>query len=146
MGHLAPASSASPRGEGRQNQSGTSIERREFILVLDPDHNPVSDFSDRVLGQFADPAVGFRAGAQAYYNQNRSFVAAAAAEQTYAFYGPGLMGLYGHGASVAIGANCTFRRSALISIDGHGVGLAEDLITAIVWHAAGWRRSTCPRL
>jgi cellulose synthase (UDP-forming) len=49
------------------------------------------------------------------------------------------MGLYGLGSAVAIGANCTFRRKALESISGHGIGLAEDLITSIRLHAAGWK-------
>jgi cellulose synthase (UDP-forming) len=73
-------------------------------------------------------------------------VAAAAAEQTYAFYGPILMGMFGHGTSVAIGANCTFRRAALASAGGHGVGLAEDLVTAIRLHAAGWRSVYVPEV
>jgi cellulose synthase (UDP-forming) len=118
----------------------------EFILVLDPDHVPFPEFLDRVLGHFADDRVGFVQVAQAYYNQARSFIASGAAEQTYAFYGPGQMGLYGHGASVAIGANCTFRRSALASIGGHGIGLAEDLVTAIRLHAAGWRSVYVPEI
>jgi cellulose synthase (UDP-forming) len=118
----------------------------DFILVLDPDHLPFPEFLDRVLGQFSDDQVGFVQVAQAYYNQSRSFTAAAAAEQTYAFYGPGQMGLYGHGASVAIGANCTFRRAALASIGGHGVGLAEDLVTAIRLHARGWRSVYVPEI
>ena len=49
------------------------------------------------------------------------------------------MALYGHGCNVAIGANCTFRKKALESIGGHGIGLAEDLITAIRLHGAGWQ-------
>ncbi len=118
----------------------------DFILVLDPDHIPFPEFLDRVLGQFADPRIGFVQVSQAYYNQRRSFAAAGAAEQTYLFYGPGLMGLYGHGASVAIGANCTFRREALTSIGGHGIGLAEDLITAIRLHAAGWKSVYVPEI
>lgn len=118
----------------------------EFILVLDPDHVPFPEFLDRVLGHFSEPSVGFVQVAQAYYNQARAFTAAAAAEQTYAFYGPGLMGLYGHGASVAIGANCTFRREALASIGGHGIGLAEDLVTAIRLHARGWRSVYVPEI
>jgi cellulose synthase (UDP-forming) len=118
----------------------------EFILILDPDHLPFPEFFHRVLGHFEHERVGFVQVAQAYYNQSRSFTAAAAAEQTYAFYGPGLMGLYGHGASLAIGANCTFRRAALASIGGHGVGLAEDLITAIRLHAAGWRSVYVPEI
>jgi cellulose synthase (UDP-forming) len=56
------------------------------------------------------------------------------------------MGLFGHGAAVAIGANCTFRRTALESIGGHGIGLAEDLVTAIRIHGAGWRSVYVPEI
>ena len=118
----------------------------EFVLVLDPDHVPFPEFLDRVLGHFADDRVGFVQVAQAYYNQHRSFVARAAAEQTYAFYGPTMMGMFGRGCCVAVGANCTFRRTALESIGGHGVGLAEDLVTAIRLHAAGWRSVYLPEV
>jgi len=118
----------------------------EFILVLDPDHIPFPEFFDPVLGHFDDPRVGFVQVAQAYYNQPRSFVARAAAEQTYAFYGPIMQGMHGTGTAVAIGANCTFRRSALESIGGHGIGLAEDLVTAIRLHAAGWKSIYVPKI
>ena len=118
----------------------------DFILVLDPDHIPFPEFLDRVLGHFVEPRVGFVQVSQAYYNQARSFTALGAAEQTYGFYGPTQMGLHGHGACVAIGANCTFRRQALMSIGGHGIGLAEDLVTSIRLHAAGWRSVYVPEV
>ncbi|HUP87986.1 MAG TPA: glycosyltransferase [Longimicrobiales bacterium] len=126
----------------------TALERttEDIILVLDPDHIPFPNIFDRVLGYFNDERVGFVQIVQAYYNQTRSFVARAAAEQTYTFYGPTQMGLFGHGAAVAIGANCTFRRTALESIGGHGIGLAEDLITSIRLHAAGWRSVYVPEV
>ena len=111
----------------------------DFILVLDPDHIPFPNFLDKVLGYFEDESVGFVQVSQAYYNQYRSFTAAGAAEQTYGFYGPTQMGMNGQNCAVAIGANCTFRRKALDSIGGHGIGLAEDLITAIRIHAEGWK-------
>jgi cellulose synthase (UDP-forming) len=130
---------------GKINRALTLTDE-EFILVLDPDHIPFPEFLDRVLGQFDDARVGFTQVSQAYYNQDRSFTARGAAEQTYAFYGPGQMGLYGHHACVAIGANCTFRRAALESIGGHGVGLAEDLVTAIRLHGAGWRSVYVPEV
>ena len=130
---------------GKINQA-LRLTDEDFILVLDPDHIPFPEFLDRVLGHFQDQRVGFVQVSQAYYNQERSFTAAGAAEQTYAFYGPGLMGLYGHGASLAIGANCTFRRVALASIGGHGIGLAEDLVTSIRLHAAGWRSVYVPEV
>ncbi|MBC7507897.1 MAG: glycosyltransferase, partial [Ferruginibacter sp.] len=111
----------------------------DFILVLDPDHIPFPNFFDEVLGYFNDEKVGYVQVSQAYYNQYKSFTAKAAAEQTYAFYGPTQMAMHGHNCAVAIGANCTFRRTALESIGGHGIGLAEDLVTAIRIHAKKWK-------
>jgi cellulose synthase (UDP-forming) len=113
--------------------------REDFILILDPDHIPFPEFLDHTLGYFRDEKVGFVQVSQAYYNQCRSFTAKGAAEQTYTFYGPNMMGLHGMGSSLAIGANCTFRRKALESIGGHAVGLAEDLLTSIRLHARGWK-------
>ncbi|HSP34428.1 MAG TPA: glycosyltransferase [Thermoanaerobaculia bacterium] len=118
----------------------------DFILVLDPDHIPFPEFLDRVLGYFADEHIGFVQVSQAYYNAPRSYVARAAAEQTFAFYGPTMQGMHGTGTTVAIGANCTFRRKALESIGGHGLGLAEDLVTSIRLHAAGWKSVYVPEV
>lgn len=116
----------------------------ELILVLDPDHIPFPEFFDEILGHFEDEKIGFVQVCQAYYNQYRSFTAAGAAEQTYGFYGPTQIGMYGRNCAVAIGANCTFRRTALESIGGHGIGLAEDLVTSIRLHAAGWKSVYVP--
>ncbi|HYC61836.1 MAG TPA: glycosyltransferase [Thermoanaerobaculia bacterium] len=118
----------------------------DFILVLDPDHIPFPQFLDRVLGYFEDDEVGFVQAAQAYGNARESFIARAAAEQTYAFYGPIMQGMYGTGTAVAIGANCTFRRTALESIGGHGIGLAEDLVTSIRLHARRWTSVYVPEV
>jgi cellulose synthase (UDP-forming) len=123
---------------GKVNKALKMI-KEDFVLIMDPDHIPFPNFLDEVLGYFKDERVGFVQVAQTYYNQYRSFTARGAAEQTYTFYGPTMMGMYGYGTSVAIGANCTFRKKALDSIGGHGIGLAEDLITSIRLHAAGWK-------
>ncbi|HJN06557.1 MAG TPA: glycosyltransferase [Bacteroidales bacterium] len=123
---------------GKVNKALQMIDE-DFVLIMDPDHIPFPNFLDEVLGYFKDERVGFVQVAQTYYNQYRSFTARGAAEQTYTFYGPTMMGMYGYGTSVAIGANCTFRKKALDSIGGHGIGLAEDLITSIRLHAAGWK-------
>jgi len=128
-----------PGAKAGKINKALSLTQEEFILVLDPDHIPFPNFLDEVLGFFEDEKVGYVQVSQAYYNQYRSFTASAAAEQTYTFYGPTQMGLYGYNCSVAIGANCTFRRRALESAGGHGIGLAEDLVTAIRIHAQGWK-------
>lgn len=123
---------------GKVNKA-LSLTTEDFVLVMDPDHIPFPNFLDEVLGFFKDEKVGYVQVSQAYYNQYRSFTAKGAAQQTYGFYGPTQMGLFGRNCAVAIGANCTFRRKALESAGGHGVGLAEDLITAIRIHSEGWK-------
>jgi len=128
---------------GKVNAALKTIEE-DYVLIMDPDHIPFPNFLDKVLGYFRDEKVGFVQVAQAYYNQYRSFTAKGAAEQTYTFYGPTMMGLFGYGSSVAIGANCTFRKKALESIGGHGIGLAEDLVTSIRLHAKGWKSVFTP--
>ncbi len=110
----------------------------EFAVVLDPDHEPAPFFLDRVLGYFDDAKVGFVQCVQGYHNQSGSLIARGAAEQTYHFYGPVMTGMHGHGTTQAIGANCTFRRSALDSIGGHAPGLAEDMATTLKLYAKGW--------
>ena len=118
----------------------------DFCVVLDPDHVLAPDFLDHVLPYFEDDHVGFVQVVQAYGNQEESFVARGAAEQTYHFYGPLMMGMNAYGTVQAIGANCTFRRSALDSIGGHAAGLTEDMHTAMRLHAAGWKSVYVPKV
>jgi hypothetical protein len=116
----------------------------EICVVLDPDHEPCPEILDRTLGYFDDPRVGFVQTIQAYRNQGESLIARGAAEQTYHFYGPILMGMHGLGTVQAIGANCIFRRAALESIGGHAPGLAEDMHTAMRLYSRGWRSVYVP--
>lgn len=111
----------------------------ELCVVMDPDHIPAPDFLDEVVGYFEDPATGYVQIVQAYYNQGESLVAKGAAQQTYQFYGPMMMCMNTYGTVQAIGANCTFRRTALESIGGHAAGLSEDMHTAMQMHAKGWK-------
>ncbi|MBA4744878.1 MAG: glycosyltransferase [Muricauda sp.] len=118
----------------------------EIALVLDPDHVPKPDFLDRVVPYFADEKIGFVQVVQSYYNKVHSLVARGAAEQTFHFYGPMMMTMNTYGTAQAIGANCTFRRSALDSIGGHAPGLAEDMHTSMLLHAKGWKSVYVPSL
>lgn len=118
----------------------------ELCVVLDPDHVPTPDFLDQVVPYFQDTKVGFVQVVQAYGNQHESLVARGAAEQTYHFYGPLLMGMNAYNTGQAIGANCTFRRIALDSIGGHASGLTEDMHTAMRLHAQGWESVYLPKV
>jgi cellulose synthase (UDP-forming) len=116
----------------------------ELCVVLDPDHEVTPDFLDHVVSYFDDPTVGYVQVVQAYGNQKESLIAKAAAEQTYHFYGPLMMGMNHYNTVQAIGANCTFRRTALDEIGGHAAGLTEDMHTAMRMHAAGWKSIYAP--
>lgn len=118
----------------------------DICVVLDPDHVPVPEFLDRTLPYFEDPEIGFVQCVQAYGNQEESFIAKGAAEQTYHFYGPMMMCMNSYGTVQAIGANCTFRRKALDSIGGHAAGLSEDMHTAMQLHAKGWKSVYIPEV
>jgi cellulose synthase (UDP-forming) len=110
----------------------------ELCVVLDPDHVPEPCFLDPIVAHFEDPKVGYVQIVQAYKNNNEGLIAKGAAQQTYQFYGPMMMTMNKYGTVLAIGANCTFRRTALESIGGHAAGLAEDMHTSMQLHARGW--------
>jgi cellulose synthase (UDP-forming) len=129
---------------GKINYCLERYARGEFVLILDPDHIPRPDFIEKALACFTDESIGFVQVVQAYHNTGESVIAKAAAEQTYGFYGPQMMGLNGMGIPVAIGANCLFRRRALDSIGGHAVDLAEDAATSMKLHAQGWQSRYIP--
>jgi len=129
---------------GKINYCLRTHSEAEHVLIIDPDHIPEPDFFHRTLPYFADSQIGFVQVVQAYYNVRESFVAWAAAEQTFGFYGPTLMGLHSMGIATAIGANCTFRRTALDSIGGHAEHLAEDALTSMRLHAKRWKSVYLP--
>lgn len=116
----------------------------ELCVVLDPDHVPFPDFLDPIVSHFNNPEVGFVQIVQAYKNHNEGLIAKGAAQQTYQFYGPMMMTMNKYGTVQAIGANCTFRRTALESIGGHAAGLAEDMHTSMHLHAKGWKSVYVP--
>ena len=116
----------------------------ELCVVLDPDHVPAPNFLDPIVPHFEDPEVGFVQVVQAYGNLDENLIAKGAAQQTFQFYGPMMMTMNSYGTVMAIGANCTFRRTALDSIGGHAAGLAEDMHTAMQLHAKGWKSKYVP--
>jgi cellulose synthase/poly-beta-1,6-N-acetylglucosamine synthase-like glycosyltransferase len=118
----------------------------ELCLVLDPDHVPFPEFLDPIVAHFDDPEIGYVQVVQAYYNQRIGWIAKGAAQQTYHFYGPMMMCMNSYGTAQAIGANCTFRRTALESIGGHAAGLAEDMHTAMQLHAKQWKSVYVPQV
>lgn len=130
---------------GNINNALRKIATGEICVILDPDHVPSPKFLDHVLPYFDDKEIGFVQIVQAYNNIHESYVAKGSAQQTFQFYGPIMMCMNSYGTVNAIGANCTFRREALDSINGHAAGLAEDMHTAMQLHAKGWKSVYVPK-
>ncbi|SDE31023.1 Glycosyltransferase, catalytic subunit of cellulose synthase and poly-beta-1,6-N-acetylglucosamine synthase [Dyadobacter soli] len=137
------------RTEKRNAKAGNinnalGISKGELCVVLDPDHVPFPDFLDPIVSHFDNPEIGYVQIVQAYKNHDEGLIAKGAAQQTYQFYGPMMMTMNHYGTVLAIGANCTFRRTALESIGGHAAGLAEDMHTSMQLHAKGWKSVYVP--
>ncbi|WP_224483747.1 glycosyltransferase [Robertkochia aurantiaca] len=131
---------------GNINNALRTKAKGDICVILDPDHVPAPEFLDPILPYFEDPDIGYVQIVQAYKNLHESYVAKGAAQQTFHFYGPMMMGMNSYGTVNAIGANCTFRRAALDSIGGHAPGLAEDMHTSMQLHAKGWKSVYLPRV
>jgi len=114
------------------------FERYEFIVSFDPDHVPEPNFLEEVLGYFDDPKVGYVQAAQAYYNQDVSFVAAGAAAETYDYNSTIQMASYGLGYPIIMGCHNSHRGVALREVGGFAAHDADDLLITIRYRKAGW--------
>lgn len=110
----------------------------DIIAIFDVDHAPAPNFLEHTLGYFSDPRIGFVQVMLTFCNGNKSWVARAAAESSLDFYNPISLGMHRIGGATMMGSNALIRRAALTSIGGYQPGLAEDLATSLMLHAAGW--------
>jgi cellulose synthase (UDP-forming) len=122
------------------------FDRYEIITAFDPDHVPASCFLSHVLGYFEDPTVGYVQVAQSYYNQDSSFIARGAAEETYEYSSCTQMATYNLGQPAVIGCHNTHRIRALKEVGGFAVHDADDLLIGLLYQAHGWRGVYVPRI
>src|SRR5947207_5725317 len=122
------------------------FERYEIIAAFDPDHVPEPAFLSEVLGYFNDPQVGYVQAAQAYYNQQASFIARGAAEETYAYYSSTQMFGFAMGYPVVTGCHNTHRVTALKQVGGFAAHDADDLLITLLYRSAGWRGVYLPKI
>jgi len=130
----------------------------EIMTAFDPDHVPEPRFLTQVLGYFDDPHVGYVQTAQAYYNQQASFIARGAAEETYAYYSSMQMASYGMGVlrgggqlepyqmPQLIGSHNTHRVAALKQIGGLAPHDADDLLATLLYWVYAWQGIYVPRI
>ena len=122
------------------------FERYEIIAAFDPDHVPEPAFLSEVLGYFNDPQVGYVQAAQAYYNQQASFIARGAAEETYEYYSSTQMFGFAMGYPVVTGCHNTHRVTALKQVGGFAPHDADDLLITLIYRSRRWRGVYVPRI
>ena len=121
-------------------------ESYDILSAFDSDHVPRPDYLHQVLGYFRDPSIGYVQPAQAYYNQQASFIARGAAEETYSYYSLVQMASFAMGYPIIVGGHNLHRLSALRAVDGLAPHDADDLLTTLRYRNGGWRGVYVPRI
>ncbi len=110
----------------------------DFFVSVDPDHVPLGNFCERLLGYFRDPDVAFVVGPQVYGNFD-GFVTRAAESQQYLFHSLLQRAANRNWCAMLVGTNNAVRISALRSIGGLQDSITEDMATSLAIHR---RRNT----
>ena len=118
----------------------------DIVALFDSDHIPEPHFLTSVLGYFRDSSVGFVQAPQVYYNQDASFVARGAAEETYGFYSVHEMASYSAGHPIIVGCHNTHRVAALQAVGGLFPHDADDLMLTLMYRASRWRGVYVPEI
>lgn len=118
----------------------------DIVVAFDSDHVPVPDYLKQVLGYFDDKNVAYVQPAQVYSNQGASFIAGAAAEETYAYYSSIQMTAYSVGYPIIVGCHNAHRVTALREIGGFAAHEADDMVMTLLYRAKGWRGVYVPKV
>ncbi len=122
------------------------FDRYEILTAFDPDHVPDRVYLAKVLGYFDDARVGYVQAPQVYSNQEASFIARGAAEETYEFYSLVQMACHGKGFPLIIGCHSTHRLSALRECGGFASHDADDLLLTLLYQNRGWEGVYVPEV
>ena len=105
----------------------------EIFLSVDPDHVPLPNYAERILGYFRDPDVAFVVGPQCYAN-DETFVTRAAESQQFPFHSLIQRAANRYNAAMLVGTNNAIRISALKGIGGLSDSVTEDMATGLKFH------------
>jgi cellulose synthase/poly-beta-1,6-N-acetylglucosamine synthase-like glycosyltransferase len=107
----------------------------DFFISVDPDHVPMANIAERLLGYFRDPDVAFVVGPQVYGNYH-GFVTRAAESQQFLFHSLLQRAANRGGTCMLVGTNNALRISTLLATGGLTDSVTEDLATSITIHSA----------
>ncbi|WP_344128644.1 cellulose synthase catalytic subunit, partial [Luedemannella flava] len=107
----------------------------DVFLSVDPDHVPLPNFVERVLGYFRDPDVAYVVGPQCYRNST-AYVTRGAESQQFPFHGIIQRAANRYHAAMLVGTNNAIRISALRGVGGLSDSITEDMATGIRIHTS----------
>ncbi len=116
----------------------TESEGYDVLASFDPDHIPERHYLTRTIGYLADPSVGYVQAPQFFYNQQASFIARGAAEESYEFYSSLQMANHAFGEPAITGSHVVYRMSALRALGGFPPHDAEDLYLTLLFSTSPW--------
>jgi cellulose synthase/poly-beta-1,6-N-acetylglucosamine synthase-like glycosyltransferase len=105
----------------------------DVLASVDPDHVPVSNFLERLLGYFRDGDVAYVVGPQNYANCD-NFVTKGAESQQFPFHSVIQRASNLYGCAMLVGTNNAIRISALRAIGGLRDSVTEDMATGFQFH------------
>ncbi len=108
-------------------------ESYEVFLSVDPDHVPLPNYAERILGYFRDPDVAFVVGPQCYAN-DETFVTRAAESQQFPFHSLIQRAANRYNSAMLVGTNNAIRVRALKGVGGFSDSVTEDLATGLKFH------------
>ncbi|SNY30246.1 Glycosyltransferase, catalytic subunit of cellulose synthase and poly-beta-1,6-N-acetylglucosamine synthase [Paractinoplanes atraurantiacus] len=107
----------------------------DVFVSVDPDHVPLPNFCERLLGYFHDEDVAFVVGPQIYGNYD-NVVTRWAESQQYLFHSLLQRAGNKHGIAMLVGTNNAVRINALKAVGGLQDSITEDMATSLAVHAA----------
>ncbi|HLM84933.1 MAG TPA: glycosyltransferase family 2 protein [Solirubrobacteraceae bacterium] len=105
----------------------------DVLAAVDPDHVPVPNFLERLLGYFRDSDVAYVVGPQNYANCD-NFVTKGAESQQFPFHSVIQRASNLYNCAMLVGTNNAIRISALRAIGGLRDSVTEDMATGFQFH------------
>lgn len=107
----------------------------DVVMGVDPDHAPLPNAAERLLGYFRDPDVGFVCGPQ-FYGNARSFLTRCAESQASIFQSVIQRAANSGLCAMFVGTNNAYRVTAFDQIGGFQDSITEDMATSLTMHGS----------
>jgi cellulose synthase/poly-beta-1,6-N-acetylglucosamine synthase-like glycosyltransferase len=107
----------------------------QVMMSVDPDHIPLRNYAQRIVGYFRDVDVAYVVGPQAYGNCD-NLVTKAAESQQFPFHSVIQRAANRYGVAMLVGTNNAIRIDAILGVGGLSDSITEDMATGLKLHSS----------